>query len=156
MADDPKVENTDERTVLVLHLARKREFLEALAKRIDKMRSIKDEAKLREEIDSLPHDIRSQIRSFDRLTAIEQNVNRVTSALMRKLHRAFPDLTRTELLVCTYLRAGLTPGQAAELMFISRRAVEKHRQSIRAKLDLQPREDIVHWLEDFEHGRHHK
>lgn len=156
MARDPKIESTDERTILVLHLARKREFLESLAVRINRLRSIADETKLREELDGLPQEIRSQIRSFDRLTHIEQNVNRVTSALMRKLHRAFPDLTRTELLVCSYLRAGLTPGQAAELMFISRRAVEKHRQSIRTKLGLQPREDIVHWLEDFEHGRHQK
>ena len=106
--------------------------------------------KLAERLDRLPGEIRSQIRGFDRLTEIEQNVNRVASKLMRRLHREFPDLTRTELVVCSYLRSGLTPAQASELMFVSRRAVEKHRQSIRHKLNLGPRVDIGHWLHDFE------
>jgi DNA-binding CsgD family transcriptional regulator len=144
---------TDERTLLVLHLGRKREYLEDLASRIERLRSIKDLVVLQEELQALPGEIRSQIRSFDRLTGIEQNVNKVSSALMRRLHRKYPVLTRTELLVCTYLRVGLTPGQAAEIMFVSRRAVEKHRQSIRAKLGLNERVDLAHWLEDFEHGK---
>lgn len=153
MVDDPHSESTDERTILVLHLNRKREFLQHLATRIEKIRTKRDVEELRQELSELPQEIRSQIRSFDRLTEIERNVNKVTSTLMRKLHRAYPDLTRTELLVCTYLRAGLTPGQAAELMFVSRRAVEKHRQSIRTKLELSARVDLMHWLEDFEHGK---
>lgn len=153
MAEESHSESTDERTILVLHLARKREFLEQLATRIEKIRAVRDVEQLKQELSVLPTEIRSQIRSFDRLTDIERNVNKVTSALMRKLHRAYPDLTRTELLVCSYLRAGLTPGQAAEIMFVSRRAVEKHRQSIRTKLDLGTRIDLAHWLEDFEHGK---
>lgn len=144
---------TDERTLLVLHLGRKREYLEHLASRIEKLRSIRDPEVLREQLQDLPGEIRTQIRSFDRLTVIEQNVNKVSSALMRRLHRKYPDLTRTELVVCTYLRVGLTPGQAAEVMFVSRRAVEKHRQSIREKLGLHARVDLAHWLEDFEHGK---
>ena len=141
---------TDERLILVLHLKRKREYLESLAAEIDKLRFVKDPERLKERLDQLPGEIRSQVRGFDRLTEIEQNVNRVASKLMRRLHREFPELTRTELLVCSYLRSGLTPAQTAELMFVSRRAVEKHRQSIRQKLGLAPRADLGHWLHDFE------
>ena len=145
-------EATDERLILVLHLKRKREYLEHLAAEVDKLRFVKDPKKLAERLDRLPGEIRSQIRGFDRLTEIEQNVNQVASKLMRRLHKEYPELTRTELLVCSYLRSGLTPSQAAELMFVSRRAVEKHRQSIRQKLDLDPRVDIGHWLHDFENS----
>lgn len=145
-------EATDERLILVLHLKRKREYLERLASEIDKLRFMKDPKKLAERLDRLPGEIRSRIRGFDRLTEIEQNVNQVASKLMRRLHKEYPDLTRTELVVCSYLRSGLTPSQAAELMFVSRRAVEKHRQSIRQKLGLDPRVDIGHWLHDFENS----
>ena len=141
---------TDERLVLVLHLQRKRDYLEGLASKIEELRSIDDLSRLKEEIGKLPNDIRQQIRSFDRLTDIEQNVSQVTSRLMRALSREYPDLTRTELVVCSYLRAGLTPGQAAELMFVSRRAVEKHRQSVRAKIGLDADIDMSLWLHDYE------
>lgn len=143
-------EATDERLILVLHLKRKREYLESLAGEIEKLRFIKDPAVLADRLERMPGEIRSQIRGFDRLTEIEQNVNLVSTNLMRRLHKEYPKLTRTELVVCTYMRAGLTPAQACELMFVSRRAVEKHRQSIRHKLGLGPRVDIGHWLHDFE------
>lgn len=144
-------ESTDERLILVLHLERKREFLEFLAKELDALRSARDPDVVRDRLARLPGEIRAQIRGFDRLTEIEQNVNKVASALMRRLHRQYPALTRTELLVCSYLRAGLSPAQAAELMFVSRRAVEKHRQSIRTKLGVDPHADLGQWLHDFEH-----
>ena len=143
---------TDERLILVLHLQRKRDYLEGLAQRIEALRFVDDPEKVKEELAEIPKDIRHQIRSFDRLTDIEQNVSQVTSKLTRNLSRTYPLLTRTELVVCSYLRAGLTPGQIGELMFVSRRAIEKHRQSIRTKINVGPDEDISHWLQDFEQG----
>lgn len=149
----PEELGTDERTVLVLHLQRKREFLEQLAKTLDNLRFEKNEDALRKRLADLPAEVRSQIRSFDRLTHIEQNVNKTASTLMRRLHRSCPELTRTELLVCSYFRTGLSPAQIAEIMFVSRRAVEKHRQSIRQKLGIDARADLGHWLYDFEHAK---
>ena len=141
---------TDERLILVLHLQRKRDYLESLAEKLDQLRFMEDPKKVKEELQKIPSEIRQQIRTFDRLTEIEQNVSQVTSKLMRSLSREYPDLTRTELVVCSYLRSGLTPGQAAELMFVSRRAVEKHRQSIRTKIGLDSDVDMSLWLHDYE------
>jgi DNA-binding CsgD family transcriptional regulator len=136
--------------ILVLHLQRKRDYLEQLAERIEALRFESDPTKIKEVLAGLPRDIKQQVRGFDRLSAIEQNVSSVTSKLTRKLAKDYPSLTRTELVVCTYLCAGLTPGQAAEIMYVSRRAVEKHRQSIRTKVGLESDDDISTWLSEYE------
>jgi len=65
------------------------------------------------------------------------------------LKAAYPVLTSTELHVCAYLRTGLSARQSAELMFVTPRAVEKHRQSIRRKLGMDDRTDLPLWLRDF-------
>lgn len=146
-------ETTDDRTVLVLHLQRKREFLEKLARQLEALQFEQNPAVLKQRLAKLPSEIRTQIRGFDRLTAIEKDVSTVTSALMRRLLRTYPDLTRTELVVCSYFRSGMNPSQIAEIMFVSRRAVEKHRKSVRTKLGLSDTTDLGLWLHDFDNAQ---
>ncbi len=146
-------ESTDDRTVLVLHLQRKREFLEKLARQLEALQFEQNPTLLKQRLAKMPSEIRTQIRGFDRLTAIEKDVNTVTSTLMRRLLRSYANLTRTELIICSYFRAGMNPTQIAEIMFVSRRAVEKHRKNIRGKLGLSDTTDLGLWLHDFDNAQ---
>lgn len=136
---------SEDRLLLIIHLQRKREFLGALADMLDAMRGA-PENELRDTIAKLPRDIRHQIRAFDRLTEIERSVAMLTSAFSDALRKECPELTPTELQVCTYLRAGLTARQTADVMFVSVRAIEKHRQSIRKRLGIDTGVDLRHHL----------
>lgn len=139
---------SDDRLVLVLHLQRKRTFLHDLATRMDELRSVDDDT-LRRTMVSITKEIKGQLRTFDRLTQIERAIATVTSTFCKQLKTAYPVLTSTELHVCAYLRTGLSARQSAELMFVTPRAVEKHRQSIRRKLGMDDRTDLPLWLRDF-------
>lgn len=137
---------SDDKLVLVHHLERKREFLTNLAQRIEDLRSLSDE-EVRKELRLLPKDIRSQIRDFDRLTQIEREVTLQTNAFSRRIRKHCPTLTATEVSVAVYIRGGLSARQISDLLFVSSRAIEKHRQSIRRKLGLTTDMNIVEYLE---------
>lgn len=151
---DSKVDNvvnsSEERLLLVMHLQRKREFMLTLAERLERFTKLAPD-ELRSALAALPREIRSQIRDFDHLTEIERTVNILTSAFVSSLKKKFEALTSTELLVATYVRAGLTAAQTASVMFVSVRAIEKHRQSIRKKLDIAAAADLRTWF--IEHVR---
>lgn len=138
------VNSSEDRLLLVMHLQRKREFMLQLADRLERFSTLSND-ELRQAMQILPREIRSQIRDFDHLTEIERMVNIMTSSFVTKLRKKYPDMTSTELLVATYVRAGLTAAQTASVMFVSVRAIEKHRQSIRKKLGLQS-EDLRDWF----------
>jgi DNA-binding CsgD family transcriptional regulator len=144
---DQVVESSEERLLLVLHMHRKREFMLILADRLERFSTLSTD-EMRNAVATLPREIRSQIRDFDHLTEIERTVNILTSNFVGKLKKLYRDLTSTELLVATYVRAGLTAAQTASVMFVSVRAIEKHRQSIRRKLDLAGSEDLRSWFID--------
>jgi DNA-binding NarL/FixJ family response regulator len=139
------VGSTEDSLLLVMHLQRKRDFMLQLADRIEHYGALSND-ELRQAMSLLPREIRSQIRDFDHLTEIERTVNIMTSAFVAKLKKRFTELTQTELLVSTYVRAGLTAAQTASVMFVSVRAIEKHRQSIRKKLGLSPNDDLRAWF----------
>lgn len=147
---DEVVESSEERLLLVLHMQRKREFMLALADRLERFTKLSND-EMRNAVTALPREIRSQIRDFDHLTEIERTVNILTSAFVTKLKKLYEDLTSTELLVATYVRSGLTAAQTASVMFVSVRAIEKHRQSIRRKLDVSANADLRSWF--IEHIR---
>jgi len=67
-----------------------------------------------------------------------------------KLADKFPTLTATELKICILFRMELKSHEAARLLSISERTVEKHRQNIREKLPLKNGEDLAEWLKKFD------
>ncbi len=70
---------------------------------------------------------------------VEANLKEITSPIIRNM-QSF-DLTPKEIDVVSYLRAGKTTKQIAELLGVSPRAVEFHRYNIRKKLGSGPEED---------------
>jgi PAS domain S-box-containing protein len=65
---------------------------------------------------------------------VEANLREITSPIIRNM-QAF-DLTPKEIEVVSYLKAGRTTKQIAELLGVSARAVEFHRYNIRKKIGL--------------------
>lgn len=137
---------SDDRLLLALHIQRKREFLLSLAEQLEDLR-YKSPNEVMIRIAEMPREIKSTLRDFDHLTAIEQQVEAFTSDFSRKLRKHHPELSLTEIRTCIYIHAGLSSAQIAAVQFVTTRAIEKHRKSIRAKLGLAVDADIQEFLE---------
>ncbi len=65
------------------------------------------------------------------------------------LLKAHPDLTKTEVKFCTYLRLHLTSQQIASAMDISMEAIRKNRYRIRKKLSLNTEDSLEAYIDRF-------
>lgn len=68
---------------------------------------------------------------------LEQNLEELASSFGKKISRAELKLTPREIEICSMLKSGLTSKELAEILHISVKTVERHRESIRKKFDIQ-------------------
>jgi PAS domain S-box-containing protein len=73
------------------------------------------------------------------LTILESNVKDIISPFSPKLTSRHFKLTKSELQIAKLVRMGITSKEIAELMGLSRRTIESHRDRIRKKIGLDSR-----------------
>jgi len=66
-----------------------------------------------------------------------------------KLKAKFPDLSETYLQLCAFLRIDLSSKEIAQIQNVSDSAVNKNRQRLRKKLNLEPEADLSVFLKKF-------
>jgi tetratricopeptide (TPR) repeat protein len=66
-----------------------------------------------------------------------------------KLKSDYPDLTESFIQLCAYLSIDLTSKEIAQLQHISISAVNKNRQRLRKKLQLEPEADLSNFLKNI-------
>ena len=71
------------------------------------------------------------------LEILESNLNDIVSPFLKKLSSQYLNLTPTEIQVANLIREGKSTKEIAELLIISERAIEFHRNNIRDKLGLK-------------------
>ncbi len=76
----------------------------------------------------------------------EEHLEQLSPGHMRGLQERFPDLTPTELKVCTLLGSNLTSKDIANLLNLSIHTVETHRRRIRKKLGLAPETNLTTFM----------
>ena len=83
----------------------------------------------------------TQVDSHQRnqLTILERHINEIVSPFLRTLSSKYPNLTPMEIKVTTFIREGRTTKEIADLLHVSARTVDVHRDNIRKKLGLKNR-----------------
>lgn len=79
----------------------------------------------------------------------EYNFDQVYRNLLTRLLAKYPDLTRTNLKLCAYLRLNMSSKEIASLMNITPSGIDKARNRLRKKLNIQPNEDLHEFLMNF-------
>jgi DNA-binding CsgD family transcriptional regulator len=79
----------------------------------------------------------------------EYNFDQVYMNLLTRLKTQYPDLTRTNLKLCAYLRLNMSSKEIATLMNITSSGIDKARNRLRKKLDIQPSHDLSDFLMKF-------
>ncbi len=80
-------------------------------------------------------------------TTFQDKFNTLNNRFTERLALRCPDLTPMELRICSMLKLGLATKDMSSLLHVTERAIEKHRYNIRRKLGLDPKVNIVTFLE---------
>lgn len=75
----------------------------------------------------------------NQLNILEQHISEIVSPFLRTLSAKYPNLTPMEIKVITFIREGRTTKEIADMLNISARTVDVHRDNIRKKLGLKNR-----------------
>jgi PAS domain S-box-containing protein len=75
----------------------------------------------------------------NQLTILERHINEIISPFLRTLSSKYPNLTPMETKVITFIREGRTTKEIADLLNVSTRTVDVHRDNIRKKMGLKNR-----------------
>lgn len=86
--------------------------------------------------------IDQNISGGDDWKVFETNLEKAHELFLQKMIWDYPELTHSDLRLCTYLRMNLSSKEIAPLMRVSVRAIENHRYRLRKKLKL-PRDVIL-------------
>ena len=134
---------SEELTALALQLVEKNEFLCNLKEVIEP--ALKSSKKAKE----IGRRIDDHIKSDRDWETFENQFNQVHAGFLRELSARFPTLTATELKIAVLIRLNLPTKAIANLLCLSGRTVENHRQSLRKKLRLSGDASLVTFLTGF-------
>lgn len=126
-------------------IAQKNEVLQHVITKLGDLGQVNYKSELNESISLLQKEI-------DRDSYWEQfhyNFDRVYMNLLSRLKEKFPELTRTNLKLCAYLRLNLSSKEIASLLNITVSGIDKARNRLRKKLYLEPNEDLYDFLLQF-------
>jgi tetratricopeptide (TPR) repeat protein len=132
-----------ELTGLALQLVEKNEFLCNLKEEIEP--AIKSSRKAK----AISRRIDDHIKSDRDWETFENQFNQVHGGFLRELSTRFSILTPAELKIAVLTRLNLPTKAMANLLCLSVRTVENHRQSIRKKLHVASDENLVSYLTGF-------
>jgi tetratricopeptide (TPR) repeat protein len=132
-----------ELTTLALQLVEKNEFLCDLKEEIEP--AIKSTKKAKE----IGKRIDDHIKSDRDWETFENQFNQVHGGFLRELSARYPILTPAELKIAVLTRLNLPTKAMANLLCLSTRTVENHRQSIRKKIHVASDENLVTFLTGF-------
>ncbi len=80
----------------------------------------------------------------------ENHFNLVYADFIKKLINKYPELTHKDLRLCSYIKMNLSTSEIAQLSSITIRGVEKSRNRLRKKLNLEMKADLNHFIINFE------
>ncbi len=76
----------------------------------------------------------------------EAHLEKAHEPFIHRLLKKYPDLSHSDLRLCTYLRMNLSSKEIAPLLHISVRGVENHRYRLRKKLNITPNQNLTDFI----------
>ncbi len=100
---------------------------------------------LRKKVQSIHREVLLALDS-DSLDHFEHIFESMHGGYLQRLAREFPLLTPTELRLAAFLRLPMPSKEVARLFSCSVRSIEKHRERMRRKFNLEPKENLTTFL----------
>ncbi|MDY8138018.1 tetratricopeptide repeat protein [Aquimarina sp. 2201CG5-10] len=100
-------------------------------------------------IQSIIADLKSEVLEDSRLTRIKNDLEEINYDFFKRLSAKHPNLTKTDLEICSYLKLSLGRREIARLRFTSLEAVKKSRSRLRKRMNLQEEENLVDYIKSI-------
>lgn len=97
-------------------------------------------------ISELINDLKHTNHTYQNLNIQNKRIDDLNSAFYERLSTAFPNLTQTELELCSMLRLKLNGKEIASLRNINPESVKKSRQRLRRKLGLNVNQNLYEFM----------
>ncbi len=140
---------------ITMNVIRKNEILTDISTRLSRLlqgainRGEATSGILDKDINRIQRLIRENISHDDDWKNFNQNFDIVYENYTKRLTELYPDLTKTELRICCYLKMGLSSKDIAPLFNISPRSVEMSRYRLRKKMKLTHDINLINHLQNI-------
>ena len=101
------------------------------------------------DIISIQNILESHLRKQDNWEMFKVRFTEVHRTFFKKIKKKHPDLTKSELKFCAYLRIHLSSDQIAAALNISKEGIRKARYRIRKKIGLDPKKSLEQYISKF-------
>lgn len=131
-----------------MHLVQKAQMASTLKSGLQSLREHLDSPQ-RKQVDRLLGVLGDGARLDDNWEQFTQQFDRVHVEFHQRLLDQFPDLTKNDLKLCTYLRMNLSSKEIASLTFVTVRAVEVSRSRLRKRLGLDAGDNLLQFIQSL-------
>ncbi|MBQ4820913.1 7TM-DISM domain-containing protein [Aquimarina sp. MMG016] len=100
-------------------------------------------------IQNLIADLKSELLEDSQLTLIKNDIETLNYEFTRRIKEIHPNLTDTDLEICTYLRMSLGRKEIARLRFTSIEAVKKSRSRLRKRMNLSTDVNLEEYIKSI-------
>lgn len=136
-----------------MNLVRKNDMLQAIDQNMEQLsesvRREETKARLVKKIGDIRKEIKMHMNDDDNWNKFEENFNLVYDNFSQKIMEAFPQLKKSDLKLCVYLRMGLSSKEMASLLNTSVRSIETARYRLRKKLDIDTGSNLTDFIQSF-------
>jgi DNA-binding CsgD family transcriptional regulator len=100
-------------------------------------------------IQSLIADLKSELLEDTQLVNIKNDIEGINKDFVQRIQQIHPNLTKTDLEICTYIRMSIERKEIARLRYTTVDAVKKARYRLRKKLELDLEDDLEAYLKSI-------
>lgn len=130
-----------------MNLVQKAQMIQSIASGLQQLKLYMPETG-HEQINSLLQLIHDGGRLDDAWEQFTEQFDQVHVEFHQRITEQFPQLTKTDLKLCTYLRMNLSSKEIASLMFVTVRAVEVSRSRLRKRLELHKDQSLIQFIQN--------
>jgi tetratricopeptide (TPR) repeat protein len=132
-----------------MQVEQKHELLNHINKKLVEIINTDISTPIKEELETLSNSFKLFLNDQDNMDLFNKKFQQVHKDFFKVLKQTHPDLTKTELKFCAYLRVQLSSSQISTVMNVTSEAIRKTRYRLRKKLQLEPSDSLEDYIMKF-------
>ncbi|MGA0434467.1 MAG: hypothetical protein ACO3MV_02270 [Flavobacteriales bacterium] len=133
---------------VTMNLVQKSQLVQSIENQLIKLKPDANSAQ-KKQIDELIDVIRNGGKLDEAWEQFTDQFDQVHVEFQQRITLRYPNLTKNDLKLCTYLRMNLSSKEMASLMYVSVRAIEVSRSRLRKRLDLDAGQNLSQFIQSI-------
>jgi tetratricopeptide (TPR) repeat protein len=138
-----------ELTSIALGIEQKNNLLNLISAKLKESVDHREENFVDSTLNEIISSIKLQVNELENTDLFNQRLSMIHNDFFPNLRKIHPDLTKTELKFCAYLKVNLSGHQIAAILNVTNEAIRKTRYRIRKKMNLPPEVSLEDYISRF-------